>query len=87
VLLADHAEATTHQRFFPITFGVAPLCVTIAELNPPAVHRHTRHLGNLIGWTLLPLGKRKRLIGVGLLLGFLRPLCSYPLCPTLHSLP
>ena len=63
------------------------LCrLTIANLNPPAVHHDARHLGNLIGRTLLPLRKRQRLVRRGLSFGFGDPLLADPLGPALHPL-
>lgn len=61
--------------------------MTIADLNPPAIHHHARYLWALVGRTLLLLGKRKGLIRVGQRFRLVHALRSDPLGPALHTLP
>ena len=83
---ARHRVTATHQRFSPMTGIVAWRFATIADLNPPAVHHHARHLRNLIDGTLLLCGQRKRLVRGGQRLGLLDALRPDSLRPALHAL-
>jgi hypothetical protein len=89
MLGARHAQATAYQRFAPMPFHSLRFwlsSLTLANLNPPAIHLHAGDGWNLARGTCATRGQRQRLIRRGRRFDFDDPLLAHALRPALDTL-